>query len=224
MGDQRFGFEFEWLEPALADDPRYQSADLFVNIAKDVARMAVGALPESYRYGDIANKKISDEELDEAFSSEDSDRYAEVLLVASIQEMLRAIRHDLIKPDSSWEQMFLARTMCSKGSGEGPTDFTREYFQKHGRNGGKKAAEIQADFRKKLCQTINEYLVTKHIWNDPDSKGNIKDISPQIWSEIEEATESDTDWNGYTTHDITGVRLGRRTVDLCVSNSKRLNL
>ncbi|TLS78300.1 hypothetical protein FE236_00635 [Mariprofundus erugo] len=220
MGNKRFGFKYEWLEPSMANDPRYQSDDLFISIAKDVARIAVEELPENFTFSDVLNKEISPERLEKAWASVENQSSREVLLVAAIQFMLDALHQDTFQRNSGWESISTSRSLILKASTKDPGGI----FGQFGKLGGKKAAEIQNEFRKKLCITIDHYLVENHLWNDPDAKGTINEIVPKIWDAILEATESGSDWNGYTLHTISHARLGRRTISDCVSRSKRRNV
>jgi len=224
MGDKLFGFKYEWLEPAFADDPRYQDAELFIAIAKDIARIAVEELPDNFTHADVSDTEITDEQLQEAWSSNDRDRFSELLLIASIQYMNTALKIDLVRPNLGWEKMEMARTFACKATGKDPSGFSADFFMKKGREGGLKSSTMTNDFRVKLCKAIDTYLLENHIWNDPDSKGNIKDIAPEIWSEIEKETSASSDWNGYTIDTIKHARLGRKTISECVSLSKRRNV
>jgi len=224
MGEKLFGFKYEWLEPAFAEDPRYQDAELFIAIAKDIARIAVETLPAGLTHADVLDTEITDEQLEEAWTSDDRDLFSELLLFASIQFMEAALKVDSLHPNLGWEKMEMARTFACKATGKDPSGFNAGFFKRKGRDGGLKSSRILNDFRFKLCNTIDTYLIESHIWNDPDSKGNIKDIAPEIWSEIEKATSASSDWNGYTIGTITHARLGQRTISECVSLSKRRNV
>jgi len=226
MDKQLFGFRYSWLEPSFSDDPRFKHADQFISIAKNIAKIAVEGLPDYYTYSDVSERVVSPEQIDKAISDDVDKDDVELLLVASIQQMIQALAKGErstatdVRTDIGWEVLSIARTLAFKATGKDADGWGRDFFVNKGRAGGNVTSDIRKKIRKDLCNAVHDYLINKHIWNDPDAKATIKRVTPIIWGKIQKAHDTGENWNGISEDLLSHASFGLRTVRGCVSISK----
>jgi len=222
-----FGFRYSWLEPAFSDDPRFEHADQFISIAKDIAQIAVEGLPEDYNYSVVSEKVVSSEQINMAMSGEVDKANSELLLIASLQYLMSALEKGEVstvtglRVERAWEELSLSRSMAFKATGKDANGWDRDFFANKGRKGGNTYSRMRNKIREDLCKAIHDYLVNNCIWNDPDEKATISRVTPIIWDKIQAAHDAGTTWNGISEDVLSHASFGMRTVKGCVSNSKR---